>query len=432
MMSQSTIISPDSPSAHTAGLDKGVPDKQETRLVFIDALRGIAALAVAAYHIERYGPLARPASRIIEGPIENAIRYGWVGVEVFFVISGFVIAYSLRNAWMTPGYLGNYALRRSIRLDPPYWVTIAVALALHFLGPRLLNVPSPIDEPPTWPQIAWHALYLQNVMGYDNLSVGLWTLCIEVQFYLLYAIMLGIAQRLCGPDRWQRRGGGAPLMACFAPLGLISLAVYHHENAFSAPALVWLAPFKSDACVLRYFWMFFLGMIVHWTLEGRLPRWILWTYLICMAARLGWYESRHVGSGVTAFVRKRWTFEVAVAGVAGATIFGVGTAGRLATLGAQRWLQFLGKTSYSLYLIHYPVSHVVVNLWDQWGSRQTWHDSPLYDWYALGGSVLALATAIGAGYLLYILVERPSQRLAGRFRRKQIPLPSEEGAGTIA
>src|SRR5262249_4648137 len=120
----------------------------DARLVFIDALRGIAALAVAAYHIERYGPLAKPASRIIAAPIANTIRYGWMGGEVFFVISGFVIAYSLRNAWMTPGYLGNYALRRSIRLDPPYWFTIAFALALHFLGPRLLHVPSPLDEPP--------------------------------------------------------------------------------------------------------------------------------------------------------------------------------------------------------------------------------------------------------------------------------------------
>src|SRR5262245_48068528 len=172
----------------------------DARLVFIDALRGLAALAVAAYHIERYGPFKEPVRRILDGPIDYTIRHGWMGVEVFFVISGFVIAYSLRKAWMTPGYLGNYALRRSIRLDPPYWVTIAVALALHFFGPALLNVPSPMDAPPTGRQIASHALYLQDVMGYGNLSVGLWSLCIEVQFYLLYAIGLGVAQQFCGQE----------------------------------------------------------------------------------------------------------------------------------------------------------------------------------------------------------------------------------------
>ena len=75
----------------------GAPPKSE-RLAFIDALRGLAALAVAAYHIERYGPLAEPASRLIAGPIEEVIRHGWMGVQTFYVISGFVIAYSLRGA----------------------------------------------------------------------------------------------------------------------------------------------------------------------------------------------------------------------------------------------------------------------------------------------------------------------------------------------
>src|SRR5215210_7178617 len=63
------------------------PGSRSERLVFIDALRGIAALAVAAYHIERYGPLAEPASRILQGPVETIIEHGWMGVQVFFVIS---------------------------------------------------------------------------------------------------------------------------------------------------------------------------------------------------------------------------------------------------------------------------------------------------------------------------------------------------------
>src|SRR5690242_2845328 len=165
-----------------AGARTGPSPPTGERLAFIDALRGLAALAVAAYHIERYGPLAEPASRIIAGPIEEVIRRGWMGVQTFYVISGFVIAYSLRHAWMTPGYLGNYALRRSLRLDPPYWTTIAVSLAIYFAGP-LAGWPSPMLAEPSWPQFGWHFLYLQNLMGYQNLSVGLWTLCIEVQFY---------------------------------------------------------------------------------------------------------------------------------------------------------------------------------------------------------------------------------------------------------
>jgi len=394
------------------------PGSRAERLVFIDALRGIAALAVAAYHIERYGPLAEPASRIIRGPLETVIEHGWMGVQVFFVISGFVIAYSLRDAWITPRYLGNYALRRSLRLDPPYWATIAVALALHFLASRLLGIPSPMDTPPVGKQIAWHALYLQNVMGYDNLSVGLWTLCIEVQFYLLYATLLGVVQRLCGIERWLRAGGGAIVASLFGVLALVSLAVYRHENLLSPLTRQWLAPFVSDACVLRYFWMFFLGMLIHWTLEGRTPRWVVMAYFTALAARFCWYESAIRESVVISWP----TVEVVVAGLAGAAILILGSQNRLSLVGGQRWLQFLGRTSYSLYLIHYPISHVIVHWCDQWGRQQSWFGTPLYDWFATGCTAAALLSAIAGGYLLYVGVERPSLRLATRFKPRLAPV----------
>jgi hypothetical protein len=97
------------------------PHGFEGRSTFIDALRGIAAFSVACYHITRwsYGSLQEPASDFIPSILQVWFDHGWVGVQVFFVISGFVIAYSVRNARITPGYLANYVLRRSIRLDPP-------------------------------------------------------------------------------------------------------------------------------------------------------------------------------------------------------------------------------------------------------------------------------------------------------------------------
>jgi peptidoglycan/LPS O-acetylase OafA/YrhL len=392
------------------------------RLAFIDALRGLAALAVAAYHIERYGPLAEPASRLIAGPLEEVIRHGWMGVQTFYVISGFVIAYSLREAWMTPAYLGNYAVRRSLRLDPPYWATIGVALALHFCGAWLLRWPSPLVESPTWPQFGWHFLYLQNVMGHDNLSVGLWTLCIEVQFYLLYATVLGLAQRSCGFERWQRGAGGGALALWFAPLALVSLVTYRHDEAFRGGGFFWLAPFQSDACLLHYFWMFFLGMLVCWTLIGRTPAWLLGSYLAVMAARFLWREiDIYEQSGATVIDRS-WTLEVAVAGLAGAAIYAVGLQQRLASTGNLWPLQFLGRISYSLYLIHYPVSHVIVHGCQSWAETQSWHGTPFYDGFALACTTAALAAAILAGYALYICVERPSLRLAALVRPRPASL----------
>ena len=64
---------------------------------------------------------------MVPAPLETALKLGFVGVDIFFVLSGFVIAYSVREARITPRFLGRFALRRSIRLDPPYWITIAIA-----------------------------------------------------------------------------------------------------------------------------------------------------------------------------------------------------------------------------------------------------------------------------------------------------------------
>ena len=70
------------------------------RFAFVDALRGMAALGVAAYHIFRYGPLAAAAEPVLPNAVNGALHHGWIGVQIFFVISGFVIAYAPAR---TPG-----------------------------------------------------------------------------------------------------------------------------------------------------------------------------------------------------------------------------------------------------------------------------------------------------------------------------------------
>src|SRR5262245_37944926 len=128
----------------------------EGRSTLIDALRGVAAFSVACYHITRYGSFPGPARELIPAFLQAWFDHGWMGVQFFFVISGFVIAYSVRNARITPGYVGNYALRRSIRLDPPYWTTIAFVLLLHgilharFGFDSLLDVPEKMEPPLSW------------------------------------------------------------------------------------------------------------------------------------------------------------------------------------------------------------------------------------------------------------------------------------------
>ena len=83
----------------------------------------VAALAVVFYHVQ--GALNRGDQAWFPDSMRQLAGGGHFGVNVFFVLSGFVIARSVRDGSMTPAYLGRFTLRRSVRLDPPYWSAIA-------------------------------------------------------------------------------------------------------------------------------------------------------------------------------------------------------------------------------------------------------------------------------------------------------------------
>jgi peptidoglycan/LPS O-acetylase OafA/YrhL len=382
----------------------------EGRSTYIDALRGVAAFSVACYHITRrtYGPLQERASDCIPSILQGWFDHGWIGVQVFFVISGFVIAYSVRSARVTPGYVANYALRRSIRLDPPYWTTILFVLVLHaILSLHLefdspLDIPSKLECPLSWHLVAAHLLYLQNILGYfqnifglpayENLSAGFWTLCIEVQFYLLYVVGQGIAQRFPHAGR-KTPADASPLglLTVFAPLALLSL-------------FVWNGDYHNDMWIIRFFSMFFLGSAAWWALDGRIPQSVFWIYAAAVAARLllqvrweGWSDDLAIG--------------LCAALAAGVSIYVAGRLGRLGIWLNLGVLQYLGRISYSLYLIHFPMSHVVTTLGTQVSGRSP---SPAVATLWL---VLALAASLAAAHVMYVFIEAPSVRFAGRFKR---------------
>ena len=350
------------------------------RFVFVDVLRGLAALTVAMHHIYRYGPLPKAAAAVTPSFLITFFNNGKLGVEMFFVISGFVIAYTLREARITPRYLGNFALRRSLRLDPPYWCTIVFVIVLYALADRLFDVePRLLDNYPSWQQLLAHVFYLQNILGYGNLSVGFWTLCIEVQFYLTFAILLGLSQYIA-----IRRGAGkqqqtAVLAVVFLPLALASLFWFSYSQA-------------NTDWVIHFFAFFFLGALAWWSLEGRTPRWMFWSFVAAIVARQCYHHS----------------LDMTVAVVTGVTIYSVIRAGRGATWLNWSWLERLGRISYSLYLIHYPISWIITTL----GYELT-GDAPVMAVFWL---VLSLVASIGVAQAMHVAVESPAIRLAHRLK----------------
>ena len=374
---------------HTTGLSG-----TGARFTFLDALRGVGALAITCYHIHRYTPLEIPADRLLPNVIQFMVRHCWASVQMFWVISGFVVAYSLRNVTVRPASFGNFTVRRVLRLGTPYWTAILVVVAADFLSKQWLQIDPNnmlIDDPVSWPRLAANLGFLQDVLKYGNISAGTWFVCVDLQFGLLFIVMLGIAQLLSRPLQGKvgaENANALLLTLVFVPLGLISLFVFN------------LNADVYDDWAIYYFHMPLFGALAWWTLDGRIPRAVFWSFAAALVGGMAYRWN-------LGFDYKK-SLELAVALTAGLAIYLVGRRGHLGDWLAARPLQFLGRISYSLYLIHYPTSWIVVTI-----GRSLTPNNPKAAvlWMTTG-----VVVSIGVAYLFYQCVESPSLRLVKRLK----------------
>jgi len=126
----------------------------------------MAAISVAAFHFS--GPLSSEAAKFIG-------TYTWLGVDVFFVISGFVIPLSLHGRGYRPSHFPTFMLRRLLRLEPPYLASIAMVILLGYLSSL-----APGFQGDTWsfylhrlPRISSISFRSRNMHGFSR-SIGRW------------------------------------------------------------------------------------------------------------------------------------------------------------------------------------------------------------------------------------------------------------------
>ncbi|MBC7923135.1 MAG: acyltransferase, partial [Ferruginibacter sp.] len=136
----------------------------------LDFVRAIASLWVAVYHLS--------GKKYFIG------TYGYLGVPMFFVLSGFVICWSLPPGY-GPKQLGTFLAKRLVRIEPPYVVSIALVLILNSLTALLTGSSYQIDGK----NVLLHLAYLNNFTGYPYLNPVYWTLGIEFQFYLFIGLI---------------------------------------------------------------------------------------------------------------------------------------------------------------------------------------------------------------------------------------------------
>ncbi len=166
-----------------------------SRLSSVDALRGAAALGVVLYHA--VGPNAQFGPRVLRWlaiPVVPAIRFGYVGVFLFFVISGFCIHLSRAKAQVEnkqPVSFTAFWKRRFRRLYPPYLIALILYLGITAFTTKFALTPFYV-----WDVIS-HLLMLHNLDSHTVYSINgvFWTLAIEEQLYLAYFLLLFLRNR---------------------------------------------------------------------------------------------------------------------------------------------------------------------------------------------------------------------------------------------
>ena len=153
---------------------------------FIDALRGVAFLAVLGFHV----------SQRVEGLptlLADVLGRGFAGVQLFFVVSAFTLCVSMTARAGEPRPLAAYFLRRAFRIVPMFWCAIALYLALTGFGPHW-GVPDGLH---VW-QVLLAALLLHgfDLHALNGVVPGGWSVATEAQFYLLLPLMLRGASTL--------------------------------------------------------------------------------------------------------------------------------------------------------------------------------------------------------------------------------------------
>jgi peptidoglycan/LPS O-acetylase OafA/YrhL len=151
------------------------------RLGVLDGLRGLAVLLVLWYHVWEISFLPAPVSWLQFVP-----ETGFIGVTLFFYLSGFVIVYPFVREWLAggpPQRWGEFAWRRFIKIVPSYVLFIGVAYALGYAQ----------KQPGAWApaDIATHLLFVHTwfPQTYGTISGVLWTLAVEVEFYCIFPLV---------------------------------------------------------------------------------------------------------------------------------------------------------------------------------------------------------------------------------------------------
>jgi peptidoglycan/LPS O-acetylase OafA/YrhL len=371
------------------------------RILQLDGLRGGAILLVLIWHYIAVD--AQPVRRSLAARALFFLRLDWSGVDLFFVLSGFLIGGILLDVRDSPTYFKAFYARRFFRIIPVYAVVCVLFAAASAAGAERwwgTGGAFLFSHPPPWYAFVF---FLQNIFvavrgTFDPLVVGvMWSLAIEEQFYLTLPLLV----RLLPRERL--------LPVLLALVGIVPIArsigffTLPHGGLFAYAMM----PFRADALLL--------GVIAAALVRD--PK--AWEMLqqrregIKVAAGL-------LGAVLLGFMLRGWyTHEAAPICTAGYTLIALFYVcilllavtrgeGRLSALLRARWLRSLGGIAYGTYLFHVAVQGICFGV--IFG-----HEPRITSWAELATEALSAAITIAIANLSWTLFEKRMVSLGHRF-----------------
>jgi peptidoglycan/LPS O-acetylase OafA/YrhL len=371
----------------------------------LDGLRALSVLMVVSVHMhdQVWGWLG-----------------GWLGVSIFFFLSGYLITTLALREERQRGALSLEAffIRRCFRIFPLYYVILGVYCLLILglgLGANIEN-----KQRQLLGALPWYAFYMQEVpysLGIDGVKADLpfyqsWSLGIEEKFYLVWPVLVFVLWRgLVGVRRW----------------GTIGLILLFATAPFWVPLIV-TKP-GLDNC-LSWYYQILVGCLLALLLEdaawfarlrflgGGVWPWLTLGLLIALQASFAWLEKSAISYAIL------FVYTVALGPFLVSLLLGEGPIQR-----ALRWepLVFIGKLSYGIYLVHILCLNVAQRVFPPDDARKGWKDLNLT---SVGAYVLGCAISVAVAWVLASLIEKPFIEIGRRWSKRV--LSKESGALTAA
>jgi peptidoglycan/LPS O-acetylase OafA/YrhL len=376
-------------------------DNNRGRIPELDGLRGTAIFVVIIWHYFYFFPApghhTEGTLRSLYVLFERCIALGWSGVDLFFVLSGFLIGGILLDAKGSPSYFKTFYARRFFRILPIYYLwTLCYIVWRALSGPVLLRGAAGPEAPESWTQIFAHFFFVQNLgfIFYSGVAaawfVSTWSLAVEEQFYLVAPLLV---RQFAG----RRFAVFLSAVVLVAPGFRLYIRSHYHTATNLDPAYI-LMPGRADALAL--------GMLA--ALLWREPAFREW---LSGQAGLVYSSFGLLLAGMAVLTRyspDQHSLTMESIGYTWIAFFYVVTlllalsqsTGPVAFFARMSWLRELGGVSYCMYLIHQVVNLLSRTLLLPSAQGET-------TWNSLAAPALALAITYGLAKISWKYFEKP-------------------------